>query len=359
MTRSSWSWKHLARTLPFAMLPALILSAAPAAAPSAASAPTNPKHFFWAFGQPSPTGVVNSQSNDLIYHGGNAGSGAIGVETKPAVYVIYWGPAWVSGFTSTDKNGRTFTSASLQNYVDLFFRNVGGSAWAGVQTQYCRNIPVDATSCAGVAGAQFVTNPKGQLKGVWTDPTPVPSDIITLGLAENLVDDPLAMEAQRAAGHFGYNPQATYIILTPPTTVGTGQPVYCGYHTQTTSVDGYGNPFRIQYSFIPYLNLNWPGLGSGGCGMNFVNATSDSFGHGVWDGYSIVTGHEYSEAVTDPDNFASIQDGWNDAQGSENGDKCAWYHTQNVTMGAYSFAVQPTWSNEAFDAGKDGCQVSR
>ena len=93
--------------------------------------------------------------------------------------------------------------------------------------------------------------------------------------------------------------------------------------------------------------------------MNFVNPTSDSFGHGVFDGYSIVTGHEYSEAVTDPDNFASDQDGWNDYQGSENGDKCAWYHTQNVTMGSYYFAVQPTWSNEAFDAGKDGCQVSR
>ncbi len=58
--------------------------------------------------------------------------------------------------------------------------------------------------------------------------------------------------------------------------------------------------------------------------MHNVNATSDAFGNGIFDGYSIVTGHEYAEAVTDPDNFASVQDGWNDAQGSENGDKCAW-----------------------------------
>jgi hypothetical protein len=33
----------------------------------------------------------------------------------------------------------------------------------------------------------------------------VPDDIITLGLAENLVDDPIAMEAQRAAAHFQYD----------------------------------------------------------------------------------------------------------------------------------------------------------
>ncbi len=131
----------------------------------------------------------------------------------------------------------------------------------------------------------------------------MPGDIVALGLAENLVDDPIAAEAQRAAAHFGYDPQATYIILTPPETIATGQPVYCGYHTQTTSVDGLGNPFRIQYAFIPWLNTNWPGVGTGGCGMHNVNATSDAFGNGIFDGYSIVTGHEYAEAVTDPDNF--------------------------------------------------------
>lgn len=336
------------------------LAAAPGpVAVVSAAAPTNPKHFFWAKGQPNPSGIVTSQANDLIWHGGSAGPGAIGVETSPAVYLIYWGPQWVTGFTSTDANGAVYPSSSLQTYTNSFFGNVGGSPWAGVLTQYCKNIPVDATSCAHVPGARFVKNPTGQLKGVWTDPTPVPDDIITLGLAENLVDDPIAAEARRAEAHFGYNAQATYIVLTPPTTIGTGQPVYCGYHTQTSSVDGLGNPVVMQYSFIPYLNLNWPGLGSGGCGMNWVNKTSDAFGNGVWDGYSIVTGHEYAEAVTDPDNFATVQDGWNDAQGSENGDKCAWYHTQNITLGANQFAVQPTWSNEAFDAGKDGCQVSR
>lgn len=318
---------------------------------------TNPKHFFWAPGQnPDATTTADSATNDLIYHGGNAGAGAIGVEQTPAVYLVWWGPQWAQGFTTEDTTGQMYSSTTLQHYLQSFFQNVGGSGWANIQTQYCAYALPGTTSCVGDAG--FVTNPTHQLKGVWVDPTPVPDDIIASGLAQNLVDDPIAAEAVRAAAHFGYNPDATYIILTPPTAIATGQPVYCGYHTQTSTVDGLGNPERIQYAFIPWLNENWPVLGTTGCGMHNVNATSDAFGNGVFDGYSIVTGHEYSEAVTDPDNFLSVQDGWNDAQGNENGDKCAWVNTQNIQLGTHQFAVQPLWSNEAYDATGNGCVVS-
>jgi serine protease len=320
-----------------------------------AAAQTNPKHFFWAPNQPNTPGP-SALTNDLIYHGGNAGSGAIGVETVPATYLIFWGPDWANGFTTTDASGAVYTSQQLQTYVTSFLSNLGGTSWAAIQTEYCNNVPAGTTSCAAVGGGNYVTNPRKQLKGVWTDATAVPADIVALGLEENLVDDPLAMEAIRASAHFNYDPQATYIILTPPTTIATGQPVYCGYHTQTNSVNGLGNPYRLQYAFIPFLNANWPGLGRGGCGMNSVNVVSDSFGHGVFDGYSIVVGHEYAEAVTDPDNFATVQDGWNDAQGNENGDKCAWTGLANVSMNNHtSFAVQPLWSNRAFDVNGSGC----
>jgi hypothetical protein len=339
-------------------LAALAVGIAGASArPANSDSPTNPKHFFWANGQADPSGIANSAANDLIYHGGNAGDGAIGVQTKPAVYLVYWGPQWAKGFTTADTDGKLFSSRTLQTYVNSFFTSVGGSPWAGVQTQYCNGVLVGSTSCVG--GSGFITNPKSQLKGTWTDPTPVPDDIIAAGLAQNLVDDPIAQEAMRASAHFKYNPNATYIILTPPSTIGTGQPVYCGYHTQTTAINGIGNPYRIEYAFIPWQNENWPGLGTSGCGMHNVNATSDAFGNGIFDGWSIVTGHEYAEAVTDPDNFFSVQDGWNDAQGSENGDKCAWTNTQNITLGGHAFAVQPLWSNEDFDRGGSGCVVSR
>ena len=340
------------------LVAALAACAVTGASATADTAPlTNAKHFFWAPGQNPAGTVADSASNDLIYHGGNAGSGAIGVETAPAVYLVYWGPQWASGFQTADTDGKLYSSKTLQTYLNSFFNGVGGSGWANIQTQYCNAVLPGATSCVG--GSGFVGNPRHQLKGVWTDPTPVPDDIVASGLAQNLVDDPIAAEAIRASAHFSYDAQATYIVLTPPSTIATGQPVYCGYHTQTSSINGLGNPYRIQYAFIPWLNENWPGVGTGGCGMHNVNATSDAFGNGIFDGYSIVTGHEYAEAVTDPDNFATIQDGWNDAQGSENGDKCAWLDTQNITLGSHQFSVQPLWSNEAFDATGNGCVVSR
>ena len=312
-------------------------------------AQSNPKHFFWSKGspnQPSP----NSLANDLIYHGGNAGAGAIGVETPPAAYVIFWGPQWANGFTFNDANGVQYTSQQLQNYVTSLMTNVGGTSWLATVTEFCKNVPAGTTSCASNPAAQYITNPRKQLKGVWTDSNPVPSDIVTTGLAQNLADDPIAAEAIRASQHFKYDAQATYIILTPPDTSATGANlVYCGYHSQTMSVDGLGNPYRMQYAFIPWLE-------SAGCGMNSVNVTSDSFGHGVFDGYSIVIGHEYAEAITDPDNFSSVQDGWNDSQTQENGDKCAWVNLKNVGMyGGTAFAMQPLWSNRAFDAGGQGC----
>ena len=323
---------------------------------AAADVVTNGKHFFWAYGQADPSGVVASTTSDLIYHGGNAGPGAIGVQQVPAVYLVYWGAEWAQGFQTADTNGALYSSKTLQNYVNTFVANLGGSPWANIQTQYCNTVLAGATSCLG--GSGFVTNPKHQLKGVWTDPTPVPDDIIASGLAENLVDDPIAAEAMRASAHFGYDPNATYVILTPPRPLATGQPVYCGYHSQTSSVDGLGNPYRLEYAFIPWQNTNYPVAGET-CGMHVVNPTSDSFGNGVFDSWSVVVGHEYAEAVTDPDNFASVQDGWNDAQTSENGDKCAWINMQNITLGGHQFAVQPLWSNEAFDATGNGCVIGR
>jgi hypothetical protein len=348
--------KRISLPVAVAAAAAALAASVGAGAVSAAAPPQNPKHFFWAQGTAQAASTQDQLTNDLVYHGGNAGPGAIGVETRPAMYLVYWGTEWQQGFTTADTDGKLYTSKQLMNYVDTFAANFGGSPYADIQTQYCNGALPGSTSCAG--GTGFVTDPKKQLKGVWVDPTPVPQDIVTLGLAENLVDDPLAQEAIKASGHFGYDRDATYIIITPPTEIGTGQPVYCGYHTQTTGVDGLGNPFRLQYSFIPWQNTNWPVLGEG-CGMHVVNAQSNSFGNGIFDSWSVVIGHEYAEAVTDPDNFASFQDGWNDVQTSENGDKCAWVDMQDITLGGHQFAVQPLWSNEAFDATGNGCVVAR
>jgi hypothetical protein len=316
----------------------LLLSVAPARAGTGLPTLVNGKHVMWGLqGAPS---TQQASANNLIYHGGL-------VETVPAVYIVYWGTEWQQGFSFT-QGSFTYTNATVQAYVEAFFNNVGGSPWAGTQTQYCQGASI-GFSCAGQPGVQFVTNPTGQLKGVWTDPSTVPAEIVTTGLAENTTNDPLEAEALAAAAHFGYDVNATYFILTPPGHGATGYgSVYCAYHSETGHTTGHG----VRYSFMPYV----PEQGAG-CGINTVNQ-NNAFGNGYLDGYSIVAGHEYAEAVTDPGNQMGIQDGWNDVSGSENGDKCAWTGLQNIQLGSHVFAVQPLWSNEA-NGGQGACAVSR
>ncbi len=114
---------------------------------------TNAKHFFWAPGQNPAGTVADSASNDLIYHGGNAGAGAIGVEQKPAVYLVYWGPQWAEGFMTADTNGKLYSSKTLQTYLNSFFTNVGGSPLgerpdAVLQRRACR-VDVAASAARG------------------------------------------------------------------------------------------------------------------------------------------------------------------------------------------------------------------
>jgi serine protease len=233
--------------------------------------------------------------------------------------------------------------------VTKFFANVGGSPWNGTQSQFCDNITPGSLSCAGQPLAQYIANNPSVLAGVWVDPSAVPATIPTTGLAQNLVTDPIATEAVKAEKHFGYNIDATYFVFTPPghaaTAYGT---VYCAYHSEVTNIGGHG----IKYAFMPYT----PEQGAG-CGGNSVNKTNDAFGHGYLDSYSLAGGHEYAEAVTDPDSFPT-QDGWNDATTSENGDKCAYFHAANIRIGGYYYAVQPMWSNEA-NGGNGGCAMHR
>src|SRR5436305_5372051 len=155
------------RRLRFGLFVALGLIVALFATSSAlADGVTNAKHFFWAQG--TAASPVDSAANDLVYHGGNAGQGAIGVETKPAVYLIYWGKEWADGFQTADTDGKLYSSKTLQNYLNSFFQNLGGSSWGNIQAQYCNGVLVGVTSCVG--GTGYVTNPTHQLKGTWTDP---------------------------------------------------------------------------------------------------------------------------------------------------------------------------------------------
>jgi hypothetical protein len=142
------------------------------------------------------------------------------------VYLVYWGwgesgafPAGTNCAQETITEGST--SAVLvcdpdgagKRMADFVYQ-LGGTSWAGVQTQYYD------TDTSG--NKQFVTNPQNQLGGIWVDDA---KDISGLpktsasnpGGATNTYTD-LAEEAQRAAAHFGLTDltNANIFIAQPP-----------------------------------------------------------------------------------------------------------------------------------------------
>src|SRR6478672_7113072 len=68
------------------------------------------KEFLWPIGSSQAAAEQDEVQNNLIYHGGNVGDGAIGVEQNPSVYLIWWGPQWKEGFTTPDTNGKLYSS---------------------------------------------------------------------------------------------------------------------------------------------------------------------------------------------------------------------------------------------------------
>jgi serine protease len=261
------------------------------------------------------------RNNNLSSHGGP-------IQVTPKVYISWWGPEWSGTGFSTGG----YTSGQAQTYNIGFFSNVGGSAWNNVVKQYCQNVPSGTQSCSSVSGAVNITNPANQFAAAWNDTTAVPS---------NPTQTDIFNAAKRLQAHYGaLDPEATYMVYTPhgKSMSGFGTQ-WCAWHSSGSVGSG-----QLAYAYIPYL----PDAGAS-CGVNFINS-NNSYGNGWFDGFSVVAGHEYSEAETDP--FPSS--GWVDRNGAENADKCAWSASSgNISLGGHNYAVQPTWSNAS-----SGCAMS-
>jgi hypothetical protein len=246
----------------------------------------------------------------LTYHGGQ-------VANAPQVYLSLWGSEW---------NGAAYQSTV--DYLQGFFGGAGGSPWLGLTGQYCSgSIPAPFTGCAG-SSFRGVGNPAGQLKGTWVDTHPVGYGTPSFKCGGSSAGDCDVMAAAtRAAAHFGPLTAGAVILVFTPS--GRSQPGFvasgwCAYHGATTS--------GVVFGYIPYM----PDAGSS-CGRNAVS------GGGSFDGFSIVGGHEYVEAITDP----YPDSGWIDSSGAEDAEKCAWNGLTSISLAGRPYAVQPTWSNSA------------
>jgi len=275
-------------------------------------------------------------ATSMTYHGGP-------VLTGPTIYLDFWGSEWQNGFASCSNPlpivGRLaspcYSANQVMSYAIGLVSSWGGSSWRNTDTQYCQGAATGAVNCS-LTGAH-ITDPDHQYGGSWTDASAVPS---TPGQQD------VANEAQSALNHFhpglGSDPNGIYYVFTPPGKLVPGSGTdFCGYHSAYTYSDG---SVAFAFAYEPYI------FNQTACGLNFVNSSNDSFGHGYMDGLSMVIGHEVAESETDP----GAGTAWTDISGGsgENGDKCNFSaSSNNVTFGANFYAMQPLWSNA--DPGAD------
>ncbi len=279
-----------------AALAAATLVAGPASAATAAPAPSTThqsghRHTFWMRGHHAHA-TPSAAADNLAYGGGP-------VEHNPRVYLVFWGSQWDS-----DSNG-------VASYLQNFFSGVGTGSdnWSTIMTQYPDNqgAPSFGSSVLG---------------GTWVDDgSAAPS---------NASASDIANEANNGAAHFGVSgPDVDVFVVSPSGTSPDGFPNsgFCAWHDWSGTV---------AYTNMPYV------LDAGSsCGAGSVQ--------NQLDGFSIVGGHEYAEAVTDPEPSS----GWVASDGEEIGDLCAWQNLSALSLPSGSFAVQPLWSNNA-----GGCATS-
>lgn len=240
-------------------------------------------------------------TSNLFYHNG-------AVLRSPKVFVTFWG--W-------GKIGDPYHEAPR---LELFLEEVGGSSWLNIVTQY---------------GSLFghITNPLNQFGGFWFDNTN------SIPLHPFATDT--AAEALRSALHFGFPAQAVYIIATPfgNTSSSLILSQTCAWHFNT----GLFN----QLINVPVIDL--PYYGSPDIPANCRSSNP-------LDNVTIVAGHEYAEAITDP-----FFTGWYGLGGfidDEIADKCVAFtnvilFNTDPKIPPQSFAVQALWSN-ANNAGPKG-----
>lgn len=113
-----------------------------------------------------------------------------------------------------------------------------------------------------------------------------------------------------------------------------GHAGYCAYHS-------YGTCHGVPVQFAFFWNLD----GDPGCNPQ---DTSGQHSEGL-AALANVSGHELSEARTDP----ASPGAWYDGSGQENGDKCAWtFGAPLVTFNNnVQWKIQGEWSNAAYTAG--------
>jgi hypothetical protein len=230
-----------------------------------------------------------SRSNpNMTYHGGK-------VMTTAVTQAIFWGTSWNSS------PGDKITG------MDSWYMGFDGSDYSKTSDEY--------TGSNGQVGA--ATTYEGHIIDV--------SAATGGGSTSAILNEVCKVVTPNASGN-GY-----YAVYTD---VPRGHAGYCAWHSAGSC---HGVP--VQFAFFFKLDLD------AGCDPG---DTSGLHSQGL-AAIANVSGHELSEARTDP----ASPGAWYDGSGQENGDKCAW--TFGVPLVTFSdgnqWKIQGEWSNKAYTAG--------
>jgi hypothetical protein len=240
-------------------------------------------------------GEARKTSPNMVYHGG---------KILPTVNAkaIFWGQSW---------SNPTFVGDKMTG-LDSWYTGFSGSDYAKTSDEYTGN--------NGQVGPSLVY--AGHLVDTSTAPggnntSPILAEVCKMITSPDTTGD-------------GYYP--VYV----DTKRGSAQ--FCAWHS-AGSCSVSGKQVAVQFAF--FFNLD----GDPGCNPNDTT-TTHSQGLAA---LANVSGHELSEARTDP----SSPGAWYDSTGEENGDKCAWtFNVPSVTFpNGTQWKIQGEWSNAAYTAG--------
>ncbi len=235
-------------------------------------------------------------SPDMTYHGGK-------IMTTSHTVAIFWGAGWGDATFVGDK----FTG------LDDFYAGFGGSPYQNTNTEY------DGLGLFVGTTSQYL----GRVVDTSAGPSRAPKTSTILAEVCKIAST-VGNPAPDPDGNSYY---AVYTDLK------RGHAGYCAWHSSGTC-----NGSPVQFAF--FFNLD----GDAGCDPgDDPTVTGNSQGLAA---LANVSGHELSEALTDP----SSPSAWYDSSGAENADKCAWTFGQPyVTLGSHKFKIQGNWSNAAYD----------
>ena len=248
----------------------------------------NPAGIVFAHGS-SGNARPHGKSPDLIWHNGDV------MHSGADVTPIFWGSSWAAGDDEVTGLGD-------------FYAGVGGTSYLGTTTEY--------TDSSGHVSDGVISG--SALFDGSSAPRRAPSTSAVLAVVDANIAKPVAN---------GYYP----VYSDQP----RGHANYCAWHSWGTI-----NGVLVQFAFFFKLDSD-PGCDPGD------DTSGNSQGLAA---LANVSGHELSEALTDPHG-----DGWYDSSGEENADKCAWTFSGNLlSFGKRQWKIQGNWSNAAYDNGGTG-----